>query len=127
MLELGLGHIKGLVALFVKVLLAGWLVAGSEEYWWQSVVGSLIQVLLPWSVTQSGASVDMTGLEVLLVKVLLFGWLVAGSEEDWWQSVVGSLIQVFLPGDSRYSIKGTTPCWSWAWVTSKGWWLFWSR
>jgi hypothetical protein len=58
------------------------------------MVGSLIQVLLPWSVTQSGASVGMTGLEALLIKVLLVGWLVAGSEEDRWQSVVGSLIEV---------------------------------
>jgi hypothetical protein len=61
------------------------------------VVGSLIQVLLPWSVTESGASVDMTRLESLLVNVLLCGWLVAGSEEDWWQSVVGFWIQVLLP------------------------------
>jgi hypothetical protein len=88
MLELELG-----------LLLGDWLVAGSDKDWWLLVVGSLIQVLLPWSVTQSGASVDMTGLEALLVKVLLVGWLVAGSEEEWWQSVVGSLIQVFLPGD----------------------------
>jgi hypothetical protein len=46
MLELGLGHIKGLVALLVKVILAGWLVAGSEEDLWQAVVGSWIQVFL---------------------------------------------------------------------------------
>jgi hypothetical protein len=64
----------------VKVLLVGWLVAGSEEDWWQSVVGSLIQVCVPgdirysvnhskwmlelglgllWSLTQNGASVDI--------------------------------------------------------------------
>jgi hypothetical protein len=105
MLELGL-------------LMGDWLVAGSDKDWWLSVVGSLIQVLLPWSVTQCGASVDMTGLEALLVKVLLVGWLVAGSEEGWWQPLVGFWIQVLLPEDNRYSIKGTTQsgCWSWSWV-----------
>jgi hypothetical protein len=60
------------------------------------VVGSLIQVLLPWSVAESGTSVDMTWLEVLWSRCYwLADWL--RSEEDWWQSVVGSLIQVLLP------------------------------
>ena len=72
----------------VKVLLCGWLVAGTEEDWWQSVVGSLIQVLLPWSVTQSGGSVDMTGLDALWSRCYwLAGWLlglrkIGGTQ--WW-------------------------------------------
>jgi hypothetical protein len=69
----------------VKVLLVSWLVAGSEEDWWQSVVGSLIQVLLPWSVTESGASVDMTWLEVLLSRCYwLADWLLGIGGSQWW-------------------------------------------
>jgi hypothetical protein len=57
MLELGLGlpwsvtQNGASVTIWVgeslmKVLLVGWLIAESEEAWWQSVLGSWIQVFL---------------------------------------------------------------------------------
>jgi hypothetical protein len=41
----------------------------------------MLELGLPWSVTQNGASVDIR-VGGSLVKLLL-GWLIAESEDDW--------------------------------------------